>query len=296
LFDVTLVTCKKYFAPSLIDKYISNILFEEELLKNALEKINLTVDIAYWDDQNYDWSNTKIALIRTTWDYYQKLDKFVDWIEGVSKQTKLINDKNLLLWNLNKKYLLDLEKKGINIVPTRMVTHKETDTFSEICAENGWNEVIVKPAVSAAAFNTFRIKFSEFQNFESKFQKLLSESEMIIQPFFSSILKKGEASLMAVNGKFTHGILKRAKQGDFRVQDDFGGTVHQFSANKNEIFFAENVFKCCDEVPIYGRVDIMWNNSNDIFLSELEIVEPEIWSRKFPKNADYLAEAIKKVL
>ena len=73
--------------------------------------------------------------------------------------------------------------------------------------------------------------------FESKFQKLLSESEMIIQPFFSSILKKGEASLMAVNGKFTHGILKRAKQGDFRVQDDFGGTVHQFSANKNEIFF-----------------------------------------------------------
>ena len=49
-------------------------------------------------------------------------------------------------------------------------------------------------------------------------------------------------------------------------------------------------------MPIYGRVDIMWNNSNDLFLSELEIVEPEIWSRKFPKNADYLAEAIKKVL
>ena len=65
---------------------------------------------------------------------------------------------------------------------------------------------------------------------------------------------------MLVNGHFTHFILKKAKAGDFRVQDDFGGMVYEYEASKNEINLAEKVFFSCDEIPLYGRVDIMWDD------------------------------------
>ena len=119
---------------------------------------------------------------------------------------------------------------------------------------------------------------------------------MLIQPFFASILNQGEASLMLVNGHFTHSILKKAKAGDFRVQDDFGGTVHDYKPTEKEINFAEQVLKVCKTKPIYGRVDIVWDNNKNFFLSELDIIEPELWIRNYPKSAEKIAEAVKKIL
>ena len=115
MHDITLVTCKKYFQPRKVNDYILNIQKEENLIRDALQNNGLRVDVAYWDDVNYDWSKTKIALIRTTWDYYQHISKFISWIDKVSEQTTLVNSKKLLKWNLDKSYLFDLEKMGFGL-------------------------------------------------------------------------------------------------------------------------------------------------------------------------------------
>ena len=99
--------------------------------------------------------------------------------------------------------------------------------------------------------------------------------------------------MMVFNGKFTHAILKKAKAGDFRVQDDFGGSVSDYSPTNEEITFAENTVKACPELPIYARVDIFTDNNTKIALSELELIEPELWFRHHPEAATVLAEAIK---
>lgn len=296
MHDITLVTCKKYFQPRKVNDYILNIQKEENLIRDALQNNGLRVDVAYWDDVNYDWSKTKIALIRTTWDYYQHISKFISWIDKVSEQTTLVNSKKLLKWNLDKSYLFDLEKNGVRIVPTVIVKKNNFKTLIEITNEKQWNEIIIKPAISAAAYHTYRLKKEEFKNFENKFSDLVKNHDMLIQPFFASILNQGEASLMLVNGHFTHSILKKAKAGDFRVQDDFGGMVYGYEASKNEINLAEKVFSSCDEIPLYGRVDIMWDDVGLPTVSELEIIEPEIWMRNYPKYAEYLADAINKTL
>ena len=80
------------------------------------------------------------------------------------------------------------------------------------------------------------------------------------------------------------------------VQDDFGGSVKMYSPTDEEIIFAENTAKACVELPIYSRVDIFTDNDKKIALSELELIEPELWFRFFPQAAKTLASDIKNRL
>ena len=115
---------------------------------------------------------------------------------------------------------------------------------------------------------------------------------MLFQEFQYQIQSKGEMSLIMINGHFTHAVLKKAKNGDFRVQDDFGGTVEDYLPNKEEIAFAEKAIAACPEKTTYGRVDIFYDNNNLLSLGELELIEPELWFRKHHSAADKLADAI----
>jgi len=109
-------------------------------------------------------------------------------------------------------------------------------------------------------------------------------------------MTKGEYSFVVINGKYTHAVLKVAKPGDFRVQDDFGGTVHNHEATNEEIAFAENAVKACVEKPMYARVDVIFDNNNKLAISEIELIEPELWFRNHNDAATLLAREIKKMV
>lgn len=294
--DITLLTCKAYFQPKEVTPYIATILQERTLIQEALENRGLKVDCTYWDDPNYDWSQTKAVVFRTIWDYFERYDEFSLWIEKVKDQTQLINPKSLIDWNIDKHYLGDLEKKGITIVPTAYVDTDAYRSIDSVCAEKGWTDVVIKPAIAGGAFHTYKVLQEERTSFEDVFEKLVSERDMLIQPFQETITSLGEASLMVFNGKYTHAILKKAKAGDYRVQDDFGGTVYDYTPTPEEIAFAENVFNACDPMPAYGRADIIWDTEGTILLGELEIIEPELWVRNQPASAEDFAEGILKYL
>ena len=130
---------------------------------------------------------------------------------------------------------------------------------------------------------------------KKKIARIIKNEDMMIQEFQQSILTKGEVSLMLIGGKFTHSILKKAKKNEFRVQDDFGGTVHNYNASKEEIKFAENTILKIKPTPVYARIDIIIDNNNKIALSELELIEPEMWFRKNKTAASILADEIIKI-
>ena len=294
--DVTLLTCQAYFKPDNITPYIQNILFEEQLLKSALENQGLTVDITYWNNPSYDWSETRSLVFRTIWDYFERFDEFLLWLEEVRHQTQLINSYDLVKWNIDKHYLKELSEKGIKIVPTYFAKKNSKRNLAEIIELQQWKDVVIKPAISASAYKTFKILEETVNSNEKLFKDLLNQRDMLVQPFINTIEKFGEASLMVIDGKFTHAILKKAKPGDFRVQDDFGGTVHDYVPTKKEIEFAEMVIEKCKAKPLYGRVDIIWDIEKNVYLSELEIIEPELWLRNYPKSAESIAEAVKIIL
>jgi hypothetical protein len=109
-------------------------------------------------------------------------------------------------------------------------------------------------------------------------------------------MERGEVSFMVFGGKYSHAVLKKAKAGDFRVQDDHGGTVHPYEASTEEITFVQNVMAKCKTVPVYGRVDVTWDNDNQLALVELEIIEPELWFRKSNNAAPMLATAVQNYM
>lgn len=294
--DITLLTCRAYYKPDNVTPYIQNILLEQELLKSAFEAQGLKVDITYWDNPTYEWQETKSVLFRTIWDYFERFDEFWEWLEQVKTKTRLINSYELIKWNIDKHYLKDLSSWGIKTVPTYFADKGCNMKLHEIAKRNQWKDLVIKPAISASAFKTYKILANEIQANEKLFNSLVQERNMLVQPYFETITQLGEASLMVFDGKFTHAILKKAQPGDFRVQDDFGGTVHNYIPTKAEINFAEKVFETCNTKPVYGRVDIVWDNDKNFYLSELEIIEPELWIRNYPKCAERIAEAVDKIL
>ena len=95
-----------------------------------------------------------------------------------------------------------------------------------------------------------------------------------------------------MGGNYTHSILKKATGGDYRVQDDFGGSVEVYEASPDEIAYAESVTRACEPLPFYARVDVVWNDEDGLALGEIELIEPELWFRHCPEAADKLAEVI----
>ncbi len=290
--DITILTCKEFFSQERTDLDITRILDERALLQNALEKRGYKVTCVPWNDPDYDWSQTRAVVFRSIWDYFEHYDEFISWLHMVKDHTRLINPKSLIDWNIDKHYLADLEERGIDIVPTVFIDTGRYRSIDEVCNEKGWEDVVIKPAIAGSAFHTYKVKKEERGSFEVLFKNLVDERDMLIQPFQETIITLGEASLMIFNGKYTHAILKKAKEGDYRVQENFGGGVYDYVPTLEEISYAENVFKMCDPMPAYGRVDIIWDADGTILLGELEIIEPELWIRNCPEAAENFVDGI----
>ncbi len=289
---ITVVTAKKFFEPETVTPYIANILKEYELLKLALEQRGVMVARTYWDDPNYDWSLPDAVLVRTVWDYFERSNEFFNWMARTAAVTTLINPLPLMQWNSHKFYLRDLSERGVRIVPTYFVNSNSAVSLREIASETNWKHIVIKPAISAAAYHTYKISEAAMDGKEALFQQLLTERDILVQEYQATITTMGEASLMVFNGKFTHAVLKKAKAGDFRVQDDFGGTVHPYEPTEAEIRFAEHANAQCPVFPAYGRVDIVWDEEGSCYLSEMEFLDPEIWLRNAPYTAAALASGV----
>jgi glutathione synthase/RimK-type ligase-like ATP-grasp enzyme len=294
--DITILTCKEYFDPETPSVYTDNILLEYRLLKEALERLGLKVDRAYWDDPNYDWSQTRAVVFRTIWDYFERFEEFWPWLQSAEQQTQLINSMSLIEWNIDKAYLFDLEKQGIPVVPSVLVKKGQFQNLSEIARSMNWTDLVVKPTIAGGGYLTYKYSHADLAQNQAQFDALVAERDMLVQGYISSITEKGEASLMVFGGEFTHSILKRAKTGDFRVQDDFGGTVHAYQETRDEVALAQKVMAQCPDMPAYGRVDIVWDDQGQPMVSELEIIEPELWVRQAPWSAEVFACAIAEEL
>ena len=292
MFDIIILTDKRYVNPKETDWYIDQVLLEDQLLQTALERKGLRVCKKDWSDNHLDWTTTKYAIFRTTWDYFERFQEFFIWLDNTKDKTTFINSSKIINWNIDKHYLQDLAKNNINIAPTLFVEKEENTTLAQLFKKTNWKEVVLKPAISGAARHTYRINSNNYQEYENVFQKLIKGECMLFQEFLNNITIYGEISLIMIGKRYTHAVRKKAKIDDFRVQDDHGGSVKEYIPNRKEIRFAE---KCLDALsfnPMYARVDIIYDNNNRPSLSELELIEPELWFRNNPESARILADGI----
>lgn len=295
-YDVVVLTESRYLAPNEADWYTRQVHTEDNLVLQALERQGLAVARHDWADSAMDWTQTRSALLRTTWDYFDRYAEFSAWLSRASAQTRLFNEAGLIRWNIDKHYLGTLAEKDINIVPTLYIEKGDRRSLLSVVESSGWDELILKPVISGAARHTYRFHHTDTPALECSYGELIEQEAMMLQPFQHDVLTQGETSLMIIDGRFTHAIRKTPKSGDFRVQDDHGGQVHDYTPSQEEITFAEAAVAAVPFDVLYARVDLIRDNDGQLAVMELEMIEPELFFRFHPEAADRLAEGVARRL
>jgi glutathione synthase/RimK-type ligase-like ATP-grasp enzyme len=291
---IALLTDSRYTAPRAAegDWYLANILREDELLTAALGELGFRTERIDWAQGDVDWSRYAAAVFRTTWDYFDRFDEFQSWLNTVESNVRLLNPADLVRWNWNKRYLLDLEAHGIPIVPSRVIPAGSPVPLQDLLRESGWSNAVVKPCIAGTARHTYRVNQSNAVEVDKTIQPLRMVESFLLQPFQTEIVHHGEDSLMVFGGRYSHAVRKKAKPGDFRVQDDHGGTLHAVDPSSDQIALAERAVAACPVTPAYGRVDMVRDNDGRWAIMELELIEPELWLRRHPPAAVDLTRAI----
>ena len=141
--------------------------------------------------------------------------------------------------------------------------------------------------MGASGRNTFCL---EHENFNQDINALVGE-DVLIQPFVSSIKTIGEYSFIFFGGKFSHGIIKTPKDGEFRIQEEHGGHVKKYEPSNEELVQVKTILAFLKYPCLYARVDVV-KVENKFELMELELIEPELFFRFSENGERKLIEAL----
>jgi glutathione synthase/RimK-type ligase-like ATP-grasp enzyme len=260
---------------------------DDLLLARALRERGCEVAPAAWDDSAFDWRAFEVAVLRSPWNYHLRADEFGRWIDSLAAAgISVVNPPETVRWNLHKRYLLDLAAAGVPVVPTELV--RASDLSSRIAAAR-WDEIVVKPAVSASAYQTYRL--TRGAKPPSELAAATREiRDWIVQPFVKSVLDDGERSAICIDGAVSHVVRKVASGGDFRVQADFGGTVLDEPLSADDARFVFRVLAALPVRWVYARID--WANVPVPLVMEVELIEPELFLTRRPDSVQNLATAL----
>lgn len=261
-----------------------------------LERVGVHVSAVRWDDPSAAWEHFDLVIVRSPWDYFRRLPEFLAWLDHLERVgARVHNPVRVIRDNLDKRYLLDLAQRGVPVTPTVHVPRGAAPELAVVLAQRGWDEAVVKPAVSAAAFETWRVAVAGADAAQARFAALVAERDVLIQPFLAEIAEGGEWSLVFFTGRYSHALRKFPAPGDFRVQQYHGGSLQGAVAPPELIAEATAILAQASGPLLYARVDGV--QTRDGFrVMELELIEPELFLRTDPAAPERFALAVQEVL
>jgi len=277
-------------------KQYSALTKDDRLLLVPLAERGFHAEPAVWSDPNYPWSDCDAVILRSCWDYHLRLDEFLSWIASLEQAgVSVWNQPSLLRWNADKIYLRDLERRGVPIIPTFWGDPAEPDDLPALLRDLNWAQAVIKPRVSASAHKTRVTSPSAASQDQELFDELQRGPGVMLQKFMEEVQTAGEWSLMFFAGRFSHAVVKTAKAGDFRVQDEYGGSTVAQSPPAAVLEAADRIMNTLDPTPLYARVDGVESNGQ-FLLMELELIEPMLFLNSTPDVPRRFADALVAVL
>lgn len=245
---------------------------DDKILAAELVSQGHLVEFKIWSDSGINWSAPDRTVVRSTWDYQRDLTGFLKWAETTPN---LVNDFTTIKSNCDKRYLAATP----HAVHSRFVS-KSQDLERELEeALRSSSPLVLKPSVSASAELTFKTTTRD-EALQAGREILAKRGDVLIQPFIESIATLGEISLVYFANRFSHAIVKRPKAGDFRVQQNFGGTLEPYTPSQKQLAIAEAALP----KTTYARVDMV-DYETEPKIGELELIEPELFFRTNPNAA-----------
>lgn len=250
-----------------------------------------------WDDPAIDWRSFGAVVIRSTWDYFERLDEFLAWLarlegEGVA----IYNSPALVRWNADKRYLRDLEQRGIRIIPTVFCEPgSRIVPLADILTENRWEQAVLKPAVSCGAFRTHRVDAGSAASLQPELDDLVASGGALVQPFFPEVQEDGEWSLFFFGGELSHAVRRTPAAGDYRAHPRFDGALVRIDPDPRLEAQARRVLAALPEPPLYARIDGLRRGS-DFHLMEAELIEPQLFLAAARDAAGTFVRALERLV
>ena len=208
------------------------------------------------------------------WDYFEGNEQaFLSQLAEADAKTDVFNTFKCVKWNVRKSYLDELERSGAPVIQT-VVLDRVTETGIAKAFETlGADKIVIKPQVGGGAWK--QVLYTKGDPFPAK--DTLPPAEAMVQAFLPSVVEEGEYSFLYFGGQFSHGVIKRAKKGDYRIQSLYGGTEESYAPTQAEKNAARAVLDALDYTPLYARVDLLRGLDGTLKLIELEMVEPYLY-------------------
>jgi hypothetical protein len=310
-----------------LDGYVS----DDALVAAPLAARGWKVEFVDWRS-DADWSAFDLAVIRSTWDYHRRLDEYLETLASIAAATRLLNDLGTVRWNARKTYLNDLAERGVDIVPTWFGELLDGERLERLFARFDTDELVVKPSVGANAIdtrriprNSDRIQFSgpgnsdrhRFSNSDrirfsgnsdrhqfsspgaresrATVPAVFDGRQVMVQPFLRGVVEEGEFSLVYFAGELSHAILKTPRAGDFRVQEEHGGTIVAVEPEPELAAAGRAVLDRLDQTPLYARIDLVRSAPRSFQAMEVELIEPSLYLRTDEAAPERFADAIAAV-
>lgn len=274
---------------------------DDRPLAAALAARGATVLEASWDDPSFDWSSCDVALLRSPWDYYRRADEFFAWLARVEGRTRILNPPDVVRWNANKKYMVELAGRGARVTPTVIVERGASVDLAAIAGSRGWGRLVLKPAVSADSWETIRVDVSNASDRArgaAYLERHRTERDILIQPFIESVDfvdgGRGERCLVFFAGEFSHAVTKNSC---FLGGRHVGAEGRIVTPADDEVAAGREVLSIAraDVLP-YARVDLARGPDGRPLLLELELFEPTLFFECAPESAAVLARLIERAV
>lgn len=259
-----------------------------------LSSLDVEADIVSWD-ADIDWSMYKAAIIRSTWDYHRRRDEFDRWLTAVSTQTQLWNPAEVIRWNLDKRYLVDLATNGLPVVPSEFVESGQSNWQQRVMRFG--NDIVVKPAVGAGSHGVRRFTDDFDQAINYAHELIEHRHTPLIQPYLHDIDTYGEVGLVTADGVLSHAFHKAAildGEPEWSGDDHVVEVISAHLPTERELALCQQVLAVLPKTA-YARIDLLPTGDGPL-ISEVELIEPSLFLEVDAGAARRIAAAFASLL
>ena len=271
-----------------------------QAVMSELARRGFATEPVRWNDTSENWSAFDALLVRSCWEYYQNPGAFRRWL-AERAHSVVLNDPEVIRWNMHKFYLRDLVGAGVSAVPTAYVERGSDVTLGTLASSRGWTDVVVKPAIGTSSHDVWRATNPFSADVEQRFQAHATESDLLVQQFAPEITD-GELSFVFFGGEFSHASRSVPDSGEFRAHHSFGAVSERFEPSRQLLTQASNVLQTASDVLpvdvtelVYARVDGIERNG-EFELLELELIEPYLGLSRGENAVEMFVDAIEAAL
>ncbi len=254
----------------------------------ALSGLGIDVEAIPWTEAR-QLSGYNLVLPLAVWGYHLRYAEWLALLDRLEREAlPVVNPPALLRWNSDKAYLAELGEKGIATVPTIERHRLDGSDLADAAARFGTDRLVIKPLISAGADGTYRIGPGDGLPVD------VLGRRMIIQPWMDAVTDEGEFSLFLFDGALSHAVVKRPKQGDFRVQPHLGGSTERCEPPAGSEELARAALAAAPAEPVYARVDMLRDSEGMLRIMELELVEPALFLDLAPDGGTAFGRSIRR--